>query len=106
MGSYSGSNSGTFNPASYTHHFLGLPISWCTGSFGARFPQGSPTAQLLNSINSNNFKHPSKMLSSIDSDRGSLINTFNIFEHEGELGRNYTCCGLHLQDLHALLKHF
>lgn len=106
MGSYSGSNSGTFNPASYTRHFLGSPISWRAGSFGARFPQGSPTAQLLNSIDSNDFKHPTKMSSSIDSDRGSLINAFNIFEREGELCRNYTCCGLHLQDLHALLEHF
>jgi hypothetical protein len=50
MGSYSGSTGGSFNPASYTRHFLGSPISWRAGSFGARFPQGSPTAQLLNSI--------------------------------------------------------
>jgi hypothetical protein len=50
MGSYSGETSGSFNPASYTRHFLGSPISWRAGSFGARFPQGSPTAQLLGSI--------------------------------------------------------
>jgi transcription factor SFP1 len=46
------------------------------------------------------------MSSSVDSDRGSLINAFNVFDREGELCRNYTCCGLHLQDLHALLEHF
>ena len=50
MGSYTGENSGSFNPASYTRHFLGSPISWRAGSFGARYPQGSPTAQLLNSL--------------------------------------------------------
>lgn len=54
-GSYTGS-SGMFNPASYTRHFLGSPISWLAGSFGVgsfgggRFPMGSPTAQLLSSI--------------------------------------------------------
>lgn len=54
-GSYT-SSSGMFNPASYTRHFLGSPISWRAGSFGVgsfggrRFPMGSPTAQLLSSI--------------------------------------------------------
>jgi hypothetical protein len=50
MGSYSEDPTGTFNPASYTRHFLGSPISWRAGSFSQRFPQGSPTAQLLSSI--------------------------------------------------------
>jgi transcription factor SFP1 len=68
-----------FDPASYTRHFLGSPISW----------RASP-----------------KMSSSIDSDRGSIINAFNAFDREGELCRNYTCCGIHLNDLHALLEHF
>lgn len=48
-----GSFTGEFNPASFTRHFLGSPISWRAGSFGAgsnRFPAGSPTAQLLSSI--------------------------------------------------------
>ena len=43
-GSYTGSTgNGSFNPASYTRHFLGSPISWRSTSFGigARF-QGSP----------------------------------------------------------------
>ena len=50
-GSYTGS-SGAFNPASFTKHFLGSPISWRTGSYGmsSRVPAGSPTAQFLNSI--------------------------------------------------------
>jgi len=51
-GSYTGSSSGTFNPASFARHFLGSPISWRGGSYGlsGRFPAGSPTAQLLSSI--------------------------------------------------------
>jgi hypothetical protein len=52
VGSYTGSSSGTFNPASFTRHFLGSPISWRTGSYGlsSRIPAGSPTAHFLNSI--------------------------------------------------------
>jgi len=51
-GSYTGSN-GDFNPASYTRHFLGSPLSWRPGSFGGRFyPSGSPSAQLLTSLES------------------------------------------------------
>ncbi|PPQ96015.1 LOW QUALITY PROTEIN: hypothetical protein CVT26_016177 [Gymnopilus dilepis] len=98
QGSYTGSSEGTFNPASYARHFLGSPISWRAGSWGARFPAGSPTAQLLSSIESG--KTPSS------GDNDSLMNALNIFEREGELCRNYTCCGLHLTDLHALLEHF
>jgi len=36
----------------------------------------------------------------------SLLNAVNVFEREGELCRNYTCCNLQLNDLHALLEHF
>lgn len=52
-GSYTGSNNGSFNPASYTRHFLGSPISWRAGSFGFGgriYPSGSPMDQLLGSI--------------------------------------------------------
>ncbi|EEB87404.1 hypothetical protein MPER_15252 [Moniliophthora perniciosa FA553] len=44
MGSYTGSNNGSFNPASYTRRFLGSPISWRSGSysFGGRHYAGSP----------------------------------------------------------------
>ncbi|KAF5375878.1 hypothetical protein D9615_008260 [Tricholomella constricta] len=98
MGSYSGSAGGPFNPASYTRHFLGSPISWRAGSFGARFPQGSPSAQLFSALD-----HP-KNSSSID--EVSVMNAFNVFDREGELCRNYNCCGIHLPDLHALLEHF
>ncbi|KAG6853264.1 hypothetical protein C0991_005589 [Blastosporella zonata] len=96
MGSYTGSHGGPFNPASYTRHFLGSPISWRAGSFGSRFPQGSPSAHLFSSLD--NTKP------SIDD--VSVLNAFNVFDREGELCRNYNCCGLHLQDLHALLEHF
>ncbi|KAG6907183.1 hypothetical protein DXG01_010054 [Tephrocybe rancida] len=97
MGSYNASHSGNFNPASYTRHFLGSPISWRATSFGARFPQGSPSAHLFSSLD-----HPKS--SSID--EVSVMNAFNVFDHEGELCRNYNCCGIHLPDLHALLEHF
>ena len=51
-GSYTGSSSGMFNPASFTRHFLGSPISWRTGSFGmgGRIAAGSPSPQFLGSI--------------------------------------------------------
>ncbi|KIM44300.1 hypothetical protein M413DRAFT_9442 [Hebeloma cylindrosporum] len=104
-GSYTGSTA-EFNPASFTRHFLGSPISWRAGSFGAgsnRFPAGSPTAQLLSSIDLNEFRS-GKTPSSIESD--SIMNALNVFDREGEFCRNYTCCGLHLNDLHALLEHF
>ncbi|EDR06015.1 uncharacterized protein LACBIDRAFT_294744 [Laccaria bicolor S238N-H82] len=89
-GSYTGS-SGFFNPASYTRHFLGSPISWLAGSFGVgsfgggRFPMGSPTAQLLSSIDPNEFRAD-----------GSILNALNVFDRDREL----------LNDLHALLEHF
>ena len=53
----------TFNPASFTRHFLGSPISWRPSSFSA------PTAQLLS-------KTPMD---------DSLLNAVNVFEREGEL---------------------
>ncbi|EAU83502.2 hypothetical protein CC1G_04758 [Coprinopsis cinerea okayama7 len=114
VGSFTGSSSGPFNPASYTRHFIGSPISWRAGSYGmsmmatstgnpsswsSRFPVGSPTHQLLSSWEAG------KTPSSLDADR-SILNALNVFDREGELCRNYTCCGLHLSDLHALLEHF
>ena len=48
-GSFSGQN-GSFNAASYTRRYVGSPISWRAGSFGARFPHGSPSAQLFSSL--------------------------------------------------------
>ncbi|KAF8883026.1 hypothetical protein BD779DRAFT_1541427 [Infundibulicybe gibba] len=88
MGSYTG-ESGSFNPASYTRHFLGSPISWRPSSFGARFSSSLE-----------------KLSSSVDSDRGQFMNALAIFDREGELCRNYNCCGIHLPDLHTLLEHF
>ncbi|KAF5347398.1 hypothetical protein D9758_011256 [Tetrapyrgos nigripes] len=99
-GSYNGSNSGSFNPASYTRHFLGSPISWRAGSlgFGGR-SSGSyvggmgPMDQLRGSLESRGMDP-------------ELSNACKIFDLQDELCRNYTCCGLHLTDLHALLEHF
>jgi transcription factor SFP1 len=42
----------------------------------------------------------------MESDRGSIMNALSAMEREDELCRNYTCCGLNLQDLHALVEHF
>lgn len=46
-GSYMGSSSGPFNPASYTRHFLGSPISFRAGSFGNRTLSITPTSQIV-----------------------------------------------------------
>ncbi|KAJ7086469.1 hypothetical protein B0H15DRAFT_844862 [Mycena belliarum] len=94
-GSYTGEN-GQFNPASYTRHFLGSPISWRAGSFGAQYcTSQSPTAMLVGSFDP--VKSPQD---------SSILNAWNVFDRQGELCRNYTCCGIHLPDLHALLEHF
>jgi transcription factor SFP1 len=34
------SSGGSFNPASYTRHFLDSPLSWRDSSFGMRYPTG------------------------------------------------------------------
>lgn len=46
------------------------------------------------------------MSSSIESDRGSILNALSAFDREDELCRNYSCCGLQIDDLHALVQHF
>ncbi|KAF6756679.1 hypothetical protein DFP72DRAFT_1168833 [Ephemerocybe angulata] len=108
-GSFSGSSSRPFNPASYTRQFIGSPISWRGGSYGmgslssswgSRIPVGSPTHRLLSSWEAG------KTPSSLEGDRDSILNALNVFDREGEFCRNYTCCGMHLEDLHALLEHF
>ncbi|OAX39827.1 hypothetical protein K503DRAFT_799324 [Rhizopogon vinicolor AM-OR11-026] len=86
-------------------YFLGSPISWRAGSFGSRFYPGCSPGQLLGPLDPSEFKC-AKLSSSIDSDRGSIINALSAFDKEDELCRNYTCCGLQLDDLHALLQHF
>jgi len=85
--------------------FLGSPISWRAGSFGSRFYPGCSPGQLLGPLDPNEFKC-AKLSSSIDSDRGSILNALSAFDKDDELCRNYTCCGLQLDDLHALLQHF
>ncbi|TFY82202.1 hypothetical protein EWM64_g1816 [Hericium alpestre] len=129
-------SSAAFNPASYTRAFFGSPISWRAGSFGSRFYPGTSPGQLLAPLElvHPSSPHPSclmrssaselrtKLSSSIDSDPGSLLNALNALEREDELVRattsspqatltspqcrNYTCCGMHLTDLHALVEHF
>ncbi|KAJ8519214.1 hypothetical protein ONZ45_g3820 [Pleurotus djamor] len=114
-GSYTGSSNGDdFNPASYAKHYMGSPLSWRPGSFGGRhvggsaFYAGSPTAHLLSSFDPNDLR--SSKISAMDcDDRNSLLNAVNLFaesEREGELCRDYSCCGQRLPDLHALLDHF
>ncbi|KAI0348731.1 hypothetical protein OH77DRAFT_1594614, partial [Trametes cingulata] len=56
------------------------------------------------SLSPNDFKF-GKMSSSIESDRGSIVNALH-FDRQDELARDYTCCGLNLNDLHALVDHF
>ncbi|KAI0065190.1 hypothetical protein BV25DRAFT_1784788, partial [Artomyces pyxidatus] len=103
-GSY-GPASGPFNPASYTRAFFGSPISWRAGSFGSRFYPGSSPGQLLGPLDPTDLRS-GKMSSSIESDRGSILNALSEMQREDEFCKNYTCCGLNLQDLHALVDHF
>ncbi|KAI1789873.1 hypothetical protein LXA43DRAFT_892050 [Ganoderma leucocontextum] len=46
------------------------------------------------------------MSSSVESDRGPIVNALAMLERQDELCRDYTCCGLNLTDLHALVEHF
>ncbi|KAG2346101.1 hypothetical protein BDR05DRAFT_959674 [Suillus weaverae] len=97
-GSFTGNNSAV-------PYFLGSPISWRAGSFGSRFYPGCSPGQLLGPLDPNEFKC-AKLSSSFDSDRGSILNALGAFDKDDEFCRNYTCCGLQLDDLHALLQHF
>jgi transcription factor SFP1 len=45
-GSYMG-GSGPFNPASYTRHFLGSPVSFRVGSFGDRTISITPQSRIV-----------------------------------------------------------
>ncbi|KAF5347745.1 hypothetical protein D9756_010260 [Leucocoprinus leucothites] len=121
-GSYT-SSSGPFNPASYTRHFLGSPISWRASSFNAgSFTQRTAEQSFQGSIDANEMRY-GRTPSSVAENRDSLLNALNLFDREGNSYvrliplfffcsravlqcRNYTCCGLHLNDLHALLEHF
>jgi len=86
-GSFTGQN-GSFNPASYTRRLIGIgsPSSWRGGSFGSRFYTGISPGQFLGPLDPNEFKF-GKMSSSIESDRGSIINALN-FERQEELVSN------------------
>ncbi|KAI9453929.1 hypothetical protein F5148DRAFT_1288877 [Russula earlei] len=98
----------SFNPASYQRAFLSSPISWRPGSFGNgnRYLPGTSPGQLLGPLDPTDLHGAGKMSSSIESDRGSIMNALSAMEREDELCRNYSCCGLNLQDLHALVEHF
>lgn len=102
MGSFTNS---PFNPASYTRKFLESPQTWKAGSFGSRFYPGCSPGQLLGPLDPTDFK-TTRLSSSIESDRGSLLNALNIVGREEDMCRDYTCCGLQLNDLHALVEHF
>lgn len=78
----------------------GVTSGSLSSSWGNRIPVGSPTHRLLSSWEAG------KTPSSLEGDRDSILNALNVFDREGELCRNYTCCGRHLEDLHALLEHF
>lgn len=99
-GSYTGS-SGPFNPASYTRHFLGSPISWRASSFNAgsfthRIPEPSfhgsiecVSIPLLSyrshtPLSANEMRYGRTPSSSLEN-RDSLLNALNLFDREGEL---------------------
>ncbi|KAH9939631.1 uncharacterized protein BXZ73DRAFT_99247 [Epithele typhae] len=103
-GSFTG-QIGHLQPSPYTRHFMGSPMSFRSGSFGSRFYPGMSPGQLLGPLDPNDIKL-GKMSSSIESDGGSIVNALAMLERQDELCRDYTCCGLHLTDLHALVDHF
>ncbi|KAL4243614.1 C2H2-type domain-containing protein [Abortiporus biennis] len=103
-GSLPGQN-GSFTPASYTRRIFGSPASFRAGSFGSRFYPGMSPGQLLGPLDPNDFRF-GKVSSSIESDRGSIINALNVFDRQDELCRDYQCCGVNLTDMHALVDHF
>lgn len=89
-------------PAPY---YLGSPFSWKASSFGSRFYPGCSPGQLLSPLDPNDF-WCGKMSSSVESDRGSFLNALPAYDLEGELCRDYACCGLQIEDLHGLVQHF
>ncbi|EMD35942.1 hypothetical protein CERSUDRAFT_115890 [Gelatoporia subvermispora B] len=103
-GSFTGQN-GSFNPASYTRRFIGSPLSFRAGSFGTRFYPSMSPGQFLGPFDTDNFKL-GKLSSSVESDRGSIMNALSVLDRQDELCRDYTCCGQNLTDLHALVDHF
>lgn len=99
-GSYTGS-SGPFNPASYTRHFLGSPISWRPSSFNAgslsHRPHDSPLYGSIECVlfasnmpcltpvlSANEMRYGRTPSSSLET-RDSLLNALNLFDREGEL---------------------
>lgn len=101
----------SFNPASYTRSFLGSPISWRPGSFGNgnRYYPGTSPGQLLGPLEYASYIFPptpspshifspsptdlrgaGKISSSIESDRGSIMNALSAMEREDELVSNTT----------------
>jgi transcription factor SFP1 len=96
--------SGSFNPASYTRAFFGSPFSWRPGSFGNRSLPGTSPTQLLgpleyvptllppslpilihSSLSPTDLRGAGKISSSIESDRGSILNALSAMEREDEL---------------------
>ncbi|VDC01551.1 unnamed protein product [Peniophora sp. CBMAI 1063] len=84
-----------FNPASYARAMFGSPISWRTGF----------------SFNSSMYPHTFQSLGNFDPNSGTLSSSTEsdcdpFTRTESEFCRNFTCCGLHLSDMHALVEHF
>lgn len=101
-----GAHSGSLNASSYARRFIGSPISFRAGSFGSRFYPGVSPGQLTGPLDPNEFRF-GKLASSIESDRGaSIMNALSDFQRQEELCRDYQCCGITLNDMHALVDHF
>ncbi|KAL5480371.1 hypothetical protein ACEPAI_1641 [Sanghuangporus weigelae] len=80
-------------------------ISGSAGSFRNRmYPgPGCSPASVLNPLEPE-FKFRG-IVGSLESDHGSLIDA-HMAQREVEQFRDFTCCGLSLRDLHALVEHF
>ncbi|EIW74703.1 hypothetical protein CONPUDRAFT_159995 [Coniophora puteana RWD-64-598 SS2] len=99
------STSYTRNGSLSASYYLGSPASWRAGSYGSRFYPGCSPGQLMGPLDPSDFKC-AKISSSVESDHGSLINALGALERNDEFCKNYSCCGLQIDDLHGLLQHF
>jgi len=82
------------------------PFNFRPGSYGHRFYPGCSPIQPLGPLAMPDFKY--SLSSSIESEHDNLIKALNgdVMTMQDDMCRNYTCCGLALLDLHALLEHF
>ncbi|KDQ12597.1 hypothetical protein BOTBODRAFT_34321 [Botryobasidium botryosum FD-172 SS1] len=81
------------------------PMSIKMGSFGGRFYPGISPGVMMGPLDA---RVPMALSSSLGDEHDKLMKALGSDDplHRDDFCRNYSCCGLDLQDLHALLEHF